>query len=153
MENPQSPNSPESQETPDASPQQPGAKKRRRIPYTPTNVVFSSEQLESEETDILDPEANVTEEDLELLGDPDLDQDEGADELLGNDRYLDDTDFDDDPLNEESGRRAGSGSDLDIPDDDQDYAGSGMAQEDEENDFFSLPDDEAGTFDHDEDIK
>jgi len=149
MEIPQSPNSNEPQDAPDASPQQPETKKRRRIPYSP---VLSSEQFKSEESGILDLEANVTEEDLILLGDPDLDQDEGADELPGNDQYLDDTDFEGDLLNEESGRRAGSESDLDMSDDDLDYAGSGMAQEDEEDDFLGIPDDEAGTIDHDEDM-
>lgn len=149
MEIPQSPDSNEPQDTPDASPQQVGTKKRRRIPYAP---VLSSEQFKSEESGILDLEANVTEEDLILLGDPDLDQDEGADELPGNEHFLDDTDFDDDLLNEESGRRAGSGSDLDMPDDELDYAGSGLSPEDEENDFFGLPEDEGGTIDHDDDL-
>jgi hypothetical protein len=152
MEIPQSPNSNESQDAPDASPQQPGTRKRRRIPYTPTNVVLSSEQFKSDEPENPDLEADVTEEDLILLGDPDLDQDEGADELPGNDHYLDDTDFDGDLLNEESGRRAGSGGDLDMPDDDLDYAGSGMAQEDDEDDFLGRPEDEGGTIDHDDDM-
>ncbi|MBC7775450.1 MAG: hypothetical protein H7246_08425 [Phycisphaerae bacterium] len=146
MENQKSPNHNEDLETsngPDANvANDPGTKKRRRIP-SPTNMVSSSEQFETDESEILDPEAEVTEEDLLLLGDPELDQDGGEDELLGNDQYLDDTDFDDDPLNEESGRRAGSGGDLDVPDDELDNAGSAMQQEDEENDYFgNLDEDE-----------
>ncbi len=139
MENQKSPNQDDSHNVPNAAPQYLGIKRRRRISGAP---VLSSDQIEADELTITDPEAEVTEEDLVLLGDPDLDQDEGVDELIGNDQYLDDTDFDDDPLNEESGRRAGSGSDLDVPDDELDNAGSGMQQEDEENDFFGHHDDD-----------
>jgi hypothetical protein len=139
MENQKSPNQDNYSDAPNAAPQFPGTKRRRRIAGGP---VLSSDQLEADKLTIIDPEAEVTEEDLLLLGDPDLDQDEGVDEIIGNDQYLDDADFDDDPLNEESGRRAGSGSDLDVPDDELDNAGSGMQQEDEENDFFGHHDDD-----------
>jgi len=139
MENQKSPNQDDYRNAPNAAPQYPDTKRRRRIVGTP---ILSSDQIEANELAIIDPEAEVTEEDLLLLGDPDLDQDEGADELIGNDQYLDNTDFDDDPLNEESGRRAGSGSDLDVPDEELDNAGSGMQQEDEENDFFGHHDDD-----------
>ncbi len=121
-------------------------KKRLRIPYKPPSIVLSSDQLETDEPEIPIPEADVTAEDLLLLGDPDLDQDGGEDELLGNEQYLDDTDLDDDPLNESSGRRFGSGSDLDMPDDDLDSADL----PDEEDDFFGLPDDEESAWDEDE---
>ncbi|MFN0174579.1 MAG: hypothetical protein ACKVU0_08040 [Saprospiraceae bacterium] len=116
-------------------------KKRRRIPFRPTSAIISSDKIEIEESEILDPEADVTDEDLLLLGDPDLDQDGGVDELIGDDQYLDDTDFDGDPLNEESGRRSGSGGDLDVPDDELENAGSAMEQEDEEKDYFGHNDD------------
>lgn len=119
--------------------QQPGTRKRRRIAFNP---VLSSRQFESEAPPIQDLEAEVTEEDLVLLGDPDLDQDGGEDELLGSNRYLDDTDYDDDPLNEESGRSAGSGSDLDIPDEELDDVGFDMPQADEGDDYFGALDDE-----------
>jgi len=140
MENQKSPNHTEDSETNNGSDaQQQLSKKRLRIPF---NAVLSSTQFETDASEILDPEAEVTEEDLILLGDPDLDQDEGADELVGDEQFLDDTDFEGDPLNEESGRRAGSGSDLDVPDDELDNAGSAMQQEDEENDYFGHLDDD-----------
>lgn len=120
---------------------QPGGRRRRRISFSGASPLISSDQIETDKSEIPDPEADVTEEDLLLLGDPDLDQDDGADELPGNELYLDDTDFDDDPLNDESGLRAGSGSDLDVPDDELDNAGSGLESEDEENDFFGHLDD------------
>lgn len=95
--------------------------------------------------DVIDPEAEVTEEDLDLLGDPDEDMDGGDDELMHDYKGLDDTDFDGDPLNERTGY---SGRDLDLPEEDLEL---GMNTEDEENDFFSLggdkdslEDDEAG---------
>jgi len=119
-----------------------GNKKRARIPYTPPNIVLSSSQFEAEEPEPLTSDADVTEEDLLLLGDPDQDQDGGADEFIGEDQYLDDTDFDGDLLNEGSGRRSGSGSDLDMPEEDLDNAGSAMQQEDEENDYFGHIDEE-----------
>jgi len=86
-----------------------------------------------------DPEANVTEEDLTLLGDPNLDQDGGDDELMDNYQGLDDTDLDGDPLNEYAGTISASGEDLDMPDVELDNAGSTMEPlEDEENDYYSL---------------
>lgn len=117
-------------------------KKRPRIPYTPQNIALSSSQFEAEESEPVKSDADVTEEDLLLLGDPDLDQDEGVDEFIGEDQFLDDTDFDGDLLNEGSGRRSGSGSDLDMPEEDLDNAGSAMQQEDEENDYFGHIDEE-----------
>lgn len=132
-------------------PQESSNQKRRRIPYTPTNAILSSDQIETEESEILDPEANVTEEDLLLLGDPDLDQDGGVDELIGEDQYLDDTDNDGDLLNEGSGRRSGTGGDLDVPDDELDNAGTAMQQEDEENDYFGHIGDGGQAPDADED--
>jgi len=151
MNNQKIPNHSEDLETNNGSDaQQQESKKRRRIPFAP---VLSSTQFETDPSEILDPEAEVTEEDLILLGDPDLDQDEGVDELIGADQFLDDTDFDGDPLNEESGRRAGSGGDLDVPDEELDNAGSAMQQEDEENDYFgNLDDDMESSEDETKDI-
>lgn len=76
-------------------------------------------------------EADVTEEDLTLLGDPDRDLDGGDDELIDHYEGLDDTDFDGEPLNERTGTLAATGDDLDLPDDEAD-------PDDEENDYFSL---------------
>lgn len=90
--------------------------------------------------EVIDPEAEVTEEDLHLLGDPDQDMDGGDDELLENYQGLDDTDFDGEPLNEYTGTLAATGRDLDLPDHtDLDGAGTAMEpEEDEENDYYSL---------------
>lgn len=149
MENQKSPDSNEILNKPGAG-QEPETQKRRRIPYSPTSAILSSDKIEPDPSEILDPEADVTEDDLILLGDPDLDQDGGVDELIGEDQFLDDTDFDGDPLNEESGRRAGSGSDLDVPDEELDNAGTAMQQEDEENDYFGNLDDDMEAPDADE---
>ena len=89
--------------------------------------------------DVIDPEAEVTEEDLILLGDPNLDQDGGDDELMDNYEGLDDTDLDGDPLNEYAGTISATGIDLDMPDDELGSAGTMLdPADDEENDYFSL---------------
>src|SRR5687767_7542215 len=68
---------------------------------------------EDEEVEIvMGTEADVTKEDLALLGDPDADNDMDDDELVLNTK-LDDIDDEGDPLNE-SGSDA-SGRDLDTP--------------------------------------
>lgn len=87
---------------------------------------------------VTDPKAEVTEDDLVLLGDPYLDQDGGDDELMDNYQGLDDTDLDGDPLNEYAGSVSATGSDLDMPDVELDNAGTALTLEDEENDYFSL---------------
>ncbi len=86
----------------------------------------------------MNSEAEVTEEDLALLGDPYLDQDGGDDELMDNYQGLDDTDLDGDPLNEYAGTVSATGDDLDMPDVELDNAGTAMTPDDEENDYFSL---------------
>ena len=141
MEDQKSPNRINPETNQDDTLDQPSTIRRRRIPYAPTSFLLSSDRIDLEESEILDPEAEVTEEDLILLSDPDMDQDFGVDELHGSDQYLDDTDFDGDPLNEESGSHAVSGSDLDVPDEELDNAGSALQQEDEENDYFGHRDD------------
>ncbi|MEO6038505.1 MAG: hypothetical protein ABIQ93_08830 [Saprospiraceae bacterium] len=90
-------------------------------------------------TAVVDPEAEVTDEDLALLGDPNLDQDGGDDELMENYQGLDDTDLDGEPLNEFAGTISATGSDLDMPNDELESAGTNLdPEEDEENDYFSL---------------
>lgn len=100
-----------------------------------TNRPAKAELLPDEEADedLTDPEAEVTDEDLVLLGDPDLDQDGGDDDLLRDHPGLDDTDFDGDPLNEHADH---TGSDLDLPD--EDLGDIGLDAQDEENDYYSL---------------
>ncbi len=110
-------------------------------------------QYSNEASKVIDPDAEVTDEDLALLGDPNLDQDGGDDELMDSYAGLDDTDLDGDLLNEHAGSLTSTGSDLDIPDGEElDYAGTNLdPMEDEENDYYSLggdkdslEDDEAG---------
>ena len=85
-------------------------------------------------------EADVTAEDLALLGDPDLDMDMNDDELTDT-RGLDDTDFDGDPLNEAASDIYTTGDDLDMPAaDGSDPLADSMDQGDEENDYYSLDD-------------
>lgn len=94
------------------------------------------EDKEDEEVEIvMGTEADVTKEDLVLLGDPDADNDLNEDELVANAK-LDDIDDEGDPLNE-SGSDA-SGRDLDIPGGEDDEDGNA----DEENNFYSLGGDE-----------
>ncbi len=127
-------------------------KKRPRIPFMNKISVKPTDLDEINNLPETDDEADVTDEDLILLGDPDQDQDGGVDELLGDAQFLDDTDFDGDPLNEESGRRAGSGRDLDVPNEELENAGDALLSEDEENDYFGFTDDEAPEGDDTKDL-
>lgn len=87
---------------------------------------------EDEEVEIvMGTEADVTKDDLILLGDPDADNDLNEDELVLNSK-LDDIDDDGDPLNESASDA--SGRDLDIPEGEDDDEGN----EDEENNYYSL---------------
>jgi hypothetical protein len=84
---------------------------------------------------VMGTEADVTEEDLEMLGDPDQDMDMNDDELIRKEG-LDDTDLDGDPLNEAAVDEASDGDDLDMPDTGDEDARKEM--DDEENDYYSL---------------
>ncbi|THU34062.1 hypothetical protein FAM09_23870 [Niastella caeni] len=84
---------------------------------------------------VMGTEADVTEEDLVLLGDPDQDMDMSEDELVRKEG-LDDTDFDGDPLNEAAVDEASTGDDLDMPEEDNEDARKYV--DDEENDYYSL---------------
>ena len=94
--------------------------------------------LEDDDDDtkiVMGTEADVTEEDLALLGDPDQDEDLNDDELTRKEG-LDDTDFDGDPLNEAATNEDGTGDDLDVPEEkDEDPK---KTEDDEENDYYSL---------------
>jgi hypothetical protein len=81
-------------------------------------------------------EADVTPEDLALLGDPDQDMDMNEDELIRKEG-LDDTDLDGDPLNEAAVDEDSTGDDLDIPEED-DHDDPKKDTDDEENDYYSL---------------
>jgi hypothetical protein len=84
---------------------------------------------------VMGTEADVTEEDLEMLGDPDQDQDMNEDEFIDKEG-LDNTDFDGDPLNEASVSEVSSGDDLDVPEEEEDDPKK--TEDDEENDYYSL---------------
>src|SRR5690606_15368042 len=64
-------------------------------------------------------DADISEEDLDMLGDKDQDMDGGDDETTASSQ-LDDTDFDGDKLNEAGENRAGD--DLDVPGSEDDDA-------------------------------
>lgn len=79
-------------------------------------------------------EADVTEEDLILLGDPDGDQDMNDDELVQGNARVDFVESEDD---------------LDVPGADLDEGADAMGQYDEENNYFSLGGDRHGNLDED----
>jgi hypothetical protein len=94
---------------------------------------------------VMGTEADVTKDDLVLLGDPDADLDMGEDELVGK-VVLDDTDLEGDPLNE-----AGvddSASDLDVPRDEEESEAEELGEGDEENDYYSLGGDDNDDLDN-----
>lgn len=89
-----------------------------------TNELAAADSGETDEDLIIVPgtEADVTEEDLKNLGDPDRDQDEGEDELL-------------------ESMDAGfshTGDDLDVPGSELDDENELRGSEDEENNYYSL---------------
>lgn len=79
-------------------------------------------------------EADVTEEDLILLGDKDADQDMSDDELMEGNARVDYVESEDD---------------LDVPGADEDKRQDAMDQGDEENDFYSIGGDRHEDFDED----
>lgn len=99
-----------------------------------------------EETDdveiVMGTGADVTKDDLALLGDRDHDMDMGEDETILK-QGLDDTDADGDPLNEAASDVDTTGDDLDIPGaSDNDPEKDSMGQDDEENSYYSLGSDD-----------
>lgn len=89
---------------------------------------------------VMGTEADVTGEDIALLGDRDQDLDGGDDEDF-NRASLDDTDEDGDPLNENSSSMSATGDDLDMPEED-DQGSDDLGNEDEENKYYSLGSDD-----------
>jgi hypothetical protein len=88
---------------------------------------------------VMGTEADVTKDDLALLGDEDQDMDAGEDELVGK-AALDDIDDEGDALNESGSDM--SGGDLDIPEKPEDE------DDDEENDYYSLGSDDKDDLDN-----
>lgn len=117
------------------------------VPEGPGNTAISSDDeegirdgkdllAEDDNVDIvMGTEADVTEEDLALLGDRDQDMDMSDDELVRKEG-LDDTDFEGDPLNEAAVDEDSTGEDLDIPRSGDEDARKEI--DDEENDYYSL---------------
>jgi hypothetical protein len=91
---------------------------------------------------VMGTEADVTKEDLLLLGEVDQDMDMNDDELTSKEG-LDDTDFDGDILNEGVSNSSSIGSELDIPEaDGSEPDADAMGQGDEENNYYSLGSDD-----------
>lgn len=87
---------------------------------------------------VMGTEADVTDEDLLILGEKDQDMDGGEDEMYAK-AGLDDTDFDGEPLNEAATDMSSTGDDLDMPDEQPNNPRTdAMGQGDEENDYYSL---------------
>jgi hypothetical protein len=84
---------------------------------------------------VMGTEADVTSEDLALLGDPDQDMDMNEDEFVRKEG-LDDTDFEGDPLNEAAVDEGSTGDDLDTPEEENEEGKNYV--DDEENDYYSL---------------
>lgn len=115
-------------------------------PYPDPAPSYFEDATDEEEEDVqivMGTEADVTKDDLTLLGDPDRDQDGNDDEMMDNYQGLDDRDFDGEPLNEFAGSVAATGDDLDVPGSEYDRpVGDALGQMDEENNYFSLGGDE-----------
>jgi hypothetical protein len=95
---------------------------------------------------VMGTEADITKDDLALLGDRDQDMDMGEDELAGK-AELDDTDNEGDLLNESGSDR--SGKDLDVPEADEgDAEMDEMGEGDEENNYYSLGSDDKDDLDN-----
>ena len=91
---------------------------------------------------VMGTEADVTKDDLILLGEKDQDMDGGDDELIDAEG-LEDTDFEGDELNEAPSSAFSTGDDLDMPAaDGSDPEADAMGQGDEENDYYSLGSDD-----------
>jgi hypothetical protein len=107
----------------------------------PGEVVTMGEKAIDDQDDlgiVMGTEADVTDEDLLVLGDKDQDMDDGDDEMYAK-AGLDDTDFDGEPLNEAATDMSTTGEDLDIPGEpENDPKKEGLDESDEENDYYSL---------------
>jgi hypothetical protein len=98
--------------------------------------IVNGDSLDAEDDEVrivIGTEADVTEEDLLLLGAKGQDMDLNEDEDLNRSHsMLDETDDDGDPLNENA-----TGADLDVPGSEEDDANEDIGEEDEENNYYS----------------
>src|SRR5204863_201685 len=86
--------------------------------------------------DVIDPETDVTPEDLQMLAAADQNRD--MDDPDSEESILDTTDDDGDPLNEPRGSYGSVGADLDVPGSEGDDGNENAGEEDEENNYYSL---------------
>ena len=87
-------------------------------------------------------ESNVSDEERALLDESERGIDGSDDEMAPARAHLDETDMDGDPLNESSGRENFLGDDLVVPGSELDDADENIGSEDEENNYYSLSDNE-----------
>jgi len=100
------------------------------------------------DSDPLDPDADVTPEDREMLSAAYQSRDmEDPDEEEG---MLDEVDDDGDPLNEISDDYGHTGADLDVPGSAADDANENIGEEDEENNYYSLGGDKEDNLESDD---
>lgn len=98
----------------------------------------------------IDPETDVTPEDIEMLSAADQHRDIDDPEIEA--AKLDTTDEDGDPLNEGSGTYGETGADLDVPGSELDDRDENNGSEDEENNYYSLGGDNHENLEEDNDI-
>ncbi len=84
--------------------------------------------------------SNVSNEERALLDESERGMDGSDDEMAPARAHLDETDLDGDPLNESSGRENFLGDDLVVPGSELDDANENIGSEDEENNYYSLSD-------------
>ncbi len=91
---------------------------------------------------VTDDSSNVSDEERALLDESERGYDESDDERAPSRAHLDETDMDGDPLNESAGRENFLGDDLVVPGSELDDANENIGEEDEENNYYSLSDNE-----------
>jgi hypothetical protein len=114
-----------------------GSMRDTTIAYDDEEGIRDGKDIFEEDDDtkiVMGTEADVTDEDLAMLGNPDQDMDMNEDELVRKEG-LDDVDLDGDPLNEAAVDEDSTGDDLDMPEEDNDPK---KDEDDEENDYYSL---------------
>ena len=100
-------------------------------------------------TDEVDADADVTDEDVQMLSAADQGRD--MDDADLEESTLDTTDEDGDPLNEVSSQYGQTGTDLDVPGSEDDDADENIGEEDEENNYYSVGGDNHENLEEDND--
>jgi hypothetical protein len=101
-------------------------------------------------TDAIDPDTDVTPEDVAML--TAADQNRDMDDADLEEPLLDTTDDDGDPLNEPQPMLNQAGADLDVPGSETDDGNENIGEEDEENNYYSLGGDEKNNIDDGENV-